>query len=411
MMNKRLLDASLIAAAVLSVAGGLAWLATRPRAAGPELVDEARALARVGEFDRARALLGRYLESAPGDPRARLLMAQVATERPDAAPDLALEHLRGLRTSGAPQAAVARFTEGKAYYQKKRYDLAESSWKEALRLDPGVPEAGWALMELCFLEGRIADAHDLGMRQHEAEPDPRDKVRVLLEVARLDVDKPAPGSVVLIFGDLARAHPEDLTLATVLGLALVHDSRAGAGLDVLRASLARHPGSAEAWDAWLTGLDDGGRPDELADEFDKLPEALRSDPRFLKHRGQVAATRRDWKAAVKAFARAEAREPFDGVVLYRLSRAARLAGDADELARVEKRLDTYQSAFKVNRQEVTDAASVRTLGLTPSPEVYQRLADLREKMGRYDEARAWHRMVLRDAPGQPASLAALERLK
>jgi len=52
---------------------------------------------------------------------------------------------------------------------------------------------------------------------------------------------------------------------------------------------------------------------------------------------------------------------------------------------------------------------VKTLGLEPHPQLYQRLADLREIMGRYDEARAWHRLVLRDYPDNALSLAALGR--
>ena len=53
----------------------------------------------------------------------------------------------------------------------------------------------------------------------------------------------------------------------------------------------------------------------------------------------------------------------------------------------------------------------RTLGLAPHPDLYHRLADLRERMGRPDEALAWHRLVLRDAPEDSISLAALGRLK
>ena len=49
--------------------------------------------------------------------------------------------------------------------------------------------------------------------------------------------------------------------------------------------------------------------------------------------------------------------------------------------------------------------------MTPHPKLYQRLADLREKMGRLDEAQAWHRLVLRDSPDDAVSLAALKRLK
>jgi hypothetical protein len=58
-----------------------------------------------------------------------------------------------------------------------------------------------------------------------------------------------------------------------------------------------------------------------------------------------------------------------------------------------------------------EVLEVKTLGLQPHPQLYQRLADLRENMGRYDEARAWHRLVLRDSPDNALSLAALKRLK
>ena len=59
----------------------------------------------------------------------------------------------------------------------------------------------------------------------------------------------------------------------------------------------------------------------------------------------------------------------------------------------------------------TRVLAIKTLGLKPYPRLYQRLADLREKMGRLDEARAWHRLVVRDFPDDALSLAALERLK
>ena len=49
--------------------------------------------------------------------------------------------------------------------------------------------------------------------------------------------------------------------------------------------------------------------------------------------------------------------------------------------------------------------------MAPHTDLYHRLADLREKLGRFDEARAWHRLVLRDVPDDALSLAALERLK
>ena len=60
------------------------------------------------------------------------------------------------------------------------------------------------------------------------------------------------------------------------------------------------------------------------------------------------------------------------------------------------------------QDEVTD--EIR-LGLEPHTELYHRLAVLGDQMGRFDEARAWHRLVLRDVPDDALSLAALARLK
>jgi hypothetical protein len=58
-----------------------------------------------------------------------------------------------------------------------------------------------------------------------------------------------------------------------------------------------------------------------------------------------------------------------------------------------------------------EAIAVKDIGVTPHSELYHRLADLRERMGRPDEARAWHRLVLRDDPSDAISQAALDRLR
>jgi tetratricopeptide (TPR) repeat protein len=379
--------------------------------APPPSLPEICATARAGRFDEAQADLTRFLEVEPNHPRAHLLMAQFATDRPDAQPALALEHLRSLRPETRAAAALVEFTKGKAHFQQGRYDRAEPCWTEALRLDPLVPEAGWALFELLDHSGRVEEAHQLGIRMHENEPDPRDRVRLLLNLARLDVDKPSPGSQAQRFAALAPKVPDNLNVAVALGLAYIHDSRPARGVAVLREALRRHPDAPEAWDAWLTGLDDAGRPEELAVEFASLPPAFAANPRFAKHEGIVAQGARDWTRAVRANRRAVALEPFNGVLLYRLSRVLRQAGEVDEAERVSSRLSAFQAAFKQVRGVVDDALKRKDLGIEPNPELYQRLADLRERMGRSDEARAWHLLVLRDNPSQPISLAALERLK
>ena len=249
------------------------------------------------------------------------------------------------------------------------------------------------------------------MRLYETEPDPRDRVRLLLEMARLDIDRVAPGSQVQVFEAVWKANPDNLPLALTMGLALVHDSRAAEGIKVLHDALLRFPNSADAWDGWLTGLDDGFEPERLREEFARLPKALAIDPRFARYEGTIAQRLRDGPRAIAAYRRAYAYEPFNGVVLYKYRMALRTAGNPGEFDRIERCLTKYQTAFKQLRAVHTEASTVRTLGVEPHTDLYHRLATLREDMGRFDEARAWHRLVLRDAPDDPLSLAALIRLK
>jgi tetratricopeptide (TPR) repeat protein len=408
LQSRTLIGIVLAVLAVLLGAGALvAWREIQP---SPDL-GVICALAREGQFDRAQELMARYLEAFPGSDRGHLLMAQFAMDRPDVQPLLALDHLGRIRTSSPREAAVVRFSVGKAHYQEKRYDLAETCWSEALALDPTVPEAGWALIDLLDFEGRTEEAHRLGMRLFEVEPDPRDRVRLLLEMSRLDIDRVAPGSAVQVFEPVWRQHPAYLPLALAVGLALVHNSQCAEGIEVLRDALQRHPDSAEAWDGWLTGLDESYQPDRLRQEFARLPRRLAADPRFARHEGTMARGAGDWPRAVEAYRRAHAFEPFNGVVLYQLRMALRAAGETAELHRADQLLTVYRNAFKQMRPVYVEARAIRTLGLEPHPQLYHRLAELREQMGRFDEARAWHRLVLRDVPDDALSLAAQARLE
>ncbi len=144
---------------------------------------------------------------------------------------------------------------------------------------------------------------------------------------------------------------------------------------------------------------------------------------------------RDWPKAALAYRRAFEYEPYNWGVCYRLRFTLRQAGEIAEGDRMDRLYERYKAAYKQVRgsfferfdsgeksQPAEDDAdhhrgayyetmAIETLGIAPHPELYQRLARLREDMGRFDEARAWHRLVLRDSPGNVVSLAALERLK
>jgi tetratricopeptide (TPR) repeat protein len=421
-------------AAVLTV-GGIALLITRRALAPTPNLSQVQALARAGQFNHAQKLLDHYLHAHPENERAHLLMAQLTTEANNSQPDIALEQLAAIQSMTPKQTAKIKFLEGKAHYQQGHYDLAEDSWTEALRLDPTVPEAGWVLIDLLDKEGRQQEAHRLGMQLHEIEPDPRDRVKILLEMSRLDIETPDPVSQVPLFEPLVKQHPENLPLAITLGLALIRVNRGDEGIEVLQEAVRRHPDSVKAWDAWLTGLFQASEAERLAQEFARLPRELVALPQFAKHEGTIAQIAKNWQTAAKAFGRAFAFEPYNWGVCYRLLFVLRQAGDTVEYDRIHRVYETYKTAYKemrgsfyerfepgetVNfpahdftqqRGAYYETLAIKTLGMEPHPKLYQRLANLREKMGRFDEAKAWHRLVLRDFPDDAVSLAALERLK
>jgi tetratricopeptide (TPR) repeat protein len=406
----------------------------RAQAPTPNL-DQIRALARASEFRPAQTLLARYLQMYPKADRAHLLMAQLATEPTNSTPEVALEHLSAVRNGDPKQSALLKFLEGKAHYHQRRYDLAEACWTEALRLDPVVPEAGWVLFDLLDKEGRTDEAHRLGIHLHEVEPDSGDRFRILLELARLDIEAPDPLSQVELFEPLVRQHPECLPLDLSVGLALIRVNRTEDGLRCLHAALEGHSDAPEVWDAWLSGLYHASDADRLVGEFARLPKRLIADPRFAKHEGMIAQLTRNWPDAIGAYQRAFAYEPYNWGVCYRLRFALKQTAEAAEFGRIDQLYANYKVAYKLMRGSYyerlgtentsrplgTDVSqqrgayyetvSVKTLGHVPNAELYQKLADLREKMGRFDEARAWHRLVLRDFPGNVLSLAALERLR
>jgi hypothetical protein len=68
-------------------------------------------------------------------------------------------------------------------------------------------------------------------------------------------------------------------------------------------------------------------------------------------------------------------------------------------------------AARVQMRSLYDTADRnKSLGDVPDYELYQALAENMESLGRYQEARAWHRLVLRDRPEDPISKPAAERL-
>jgi tetratricopeptide (TPR) repeat protein len=396
----------------LGAALGLALQAAR-RDRRPTVlsVPEIGRLAATGRFDEASERVEAALKVEPNNGLLRVMAAQLALDRPDPQPERALALLGPFRSVDPVVTASARLAEGKAASALLDGARAESCWLAALRLDPRVPEAAWALLDLYYLEGRREEARRLAVRQHEIEPDPRDRVQLLLELVRQDAEPPEPGSLAARFGPVVRAHPDDRHALAALGLALVRNSQTDEGLALLDDATRRWPESLDAWDALLTGLDAAGQPERQAAAWDRVPRQCREDDRLARHAAHAAWSRHDWAGAARAYRRAWDARPDDVTSAYRLARALHALGQHDQAALCDRFVREAQAAQAETLDLYRQADSLKDLGLRPHVRLSQRLADNRQCLGRIDEARAWHRLVLRDRPDDLYSRTALERLQ
>jgi tetratricopeptide (TPR) repeat protein len=409
-------NVSVLAAMVASIVGlsGAAWYVFRI----PPALELAIPLAEDGRFDEAQAIVRATLRVDPDHAAANLLFAQILLKRPTAN-DVegalarareALVHLDRIPDPPARMRVLFPLWRGKALFRIGRLDDAEGAWNEALRLDPLIPDAGWGLLEIAYLEGRTEDARRLALRLHEVEPDPHDRVQLLLELVRQDAQPPAPGSLVQWFEPVVERNPAELAPALALGLALVRNGELDRGLDLLRRAAEGHPESSIVWETLLTGLDDAGQIDELAQALLRLPPAPASQNRFARFRGRVAQERQDWQTAAREYRRSLSDDPNDPKLGYRLARALRQLGATAEAEPLDRRYLAYQAAASELRPLYEEANAIKTLGVEPHPALYRRLADLRERMGLHDEARAWYRLALLEEPDDSISRAGLERL-
>jgi predicted Zn-dependent protease len=388
-------------ASVLPLAAGIALVvggALRPQ---PNL-DEVCALAEAHRFDQAEARGAAYLRQFPDDPQALLVMAELALSRPAPEPQRALERLQRVRTGTPALAAWVLVNQGNAYWLLSRFDRSEVCWKEARERDPTVHEAGRRLLDLYTLQGRPAEARRLALGQFDREPDPRERLRLLLRLGRLDVDPLDPWLIINRFEPAIRRQAADLPTTLACGLALTSVSRSQDGLPLLRQAVQRHPADPAAWDALMTGLELARQDAELVEIFHRLPEDLRTDPRFAKHQGRLDQAAGRWSQAARAYRRAWDLEP-EHTVGYRLRRALEFAGQPAEARCFDQLFLDYRAAYQQVRVLVDQAHAALGDGQPLPPELAPRMADLRERMGRPDEANAWRRLVSRSATTDPHS--------
>jgi len=355
-------------------------------------LEEVTALAQAQRFDEAATRGEAYLRLFPHDSTTLLVMAEIALSRPGPDPERALEYLERIGVDPPSLTSWILVDRGSAHYLLARFDQAEKCWIDALRRDPTIMEAGRRLLDLYGLQGRPEEARDLALRQFEREPSAHERLRLLLRLAGLDVNPPDPWVIVNTFQPALQGRFVDSRTTVAVGLALVTVSRSQEGLPLLHRVVEQEPDSPRAWDALLSGLELAAADKELSDVFLHLPSSLRDDVRFARHRGWLEQAAGRWAEAAEHYRRSWEYKA-DNSVGYRLRRTLRLAGMTEQAARFDRVVLDYRDAFKRVRGAIDEANAALKEGKRVRPELYPLMAELRRRMGRGEEARAWQRLA------------------
>jgi tetratricopeptide (TPR) repeat protein len=152
------------------------WLAA-PIAAAASL-DEAAALLKAGERERALSQIDKLLAADPKDPRARFLKGVILTEQGDdkAAVDVFQRLIRDYPSLPEPYNNLAVI-----YAAQGRYDQARAALEKSLRTHPSYATA---YENLGDVYAKLAsEAYDRALRLDESDPAARKKLALVRELA------------------------------------------------------------------------------------------------------------------------------------------------------------------------------------------------------------------------------------
>ena len=142
----------------------------------------------------------------------------------------------------------------------------------------------------------------------------------------------------------------------------------------------------------MTGLGIANQSQEFADVFSRLPHTLAADPRFAKHQGRLHQEAGRWSNAAHSYQRPGITSPITPSDIV-------FAAHSSSPARLKKpRTGTGSSwttaaQFKEVRGIAGQVNAALNEGRIPEPGLCQHIANLRERMGRVEEARAWQQLA------------------
>lgn len=390
--------ARLAIVAVLAAMLGAFWWLLRPRAT----LDGLDALVAVKRFDDAQELVSAYLDENPDDQRARLRLARLAIDRPDPQFAIALEQFEAVTDPDPKLAAEWKGVEGSALYGLGRFSAAEAAWLDALKIDKAVPEAGWALLNLYALQGRDDDARALGLDLFRVEPDPHDRIQILLQLIRHDAHAISAEAIIGQLEPVCRAHPGDVPSAVALAQGYLRGGRTADAQKLLDPIIASNSATLESWLAYLDGLTAAGDAAKVESAIKRIPPSFQASPRLDAARGWLAAQKRDFAGSADLYLRSWKDRPFDPSLAYRLLNALRLAGRQEDLKALGPKLQVVNSSRDRIREFYDEIDALPGLGRTNYADRFDRVAAFLDEIDRKPEAAAW-REAAKAAPTRKRS--------
>jgi TolA-binding protein len=329
-----------------------------------------------GLYPLARAVLERFITDYPADargPEATFILGKTRLALGD--PEGALTLLRRVQSAAPapPWRMEARFWEGEALFQLKRYAEARAAYDDLLRTDAASPHAPDALYGVAFadveLQQRVRAADEFAefrktWPQHVLVPSATYyQARVLFDLKRYQ----EAAALLSSFGTQFPDHKLAPDASYLLGMTRVEGGDAKGGIADLRAFVGAHPSHPQvpaAQKVIAETLGRSGNRDELASSYKALmaeqpptPEAYAEAANVARVLGRSADQEAAWRKlratfpehklarqaafdlANRAFTRSDWKE----------AAALAQAASADEALRPEALLLAGESELKLKR--------------------------------------------------------------
>jgi thioredoxin-like negative regulator of GroEL len=278
--------------------------------------------------------------------------------------------------------------------QRGRFSEGEALLEPVLReRGPAAGEASQALARLYYREGRFEDVQRLHRDRWPREPD---RAAALREMWMIDTGGFPIERIKTFLEGAARAAPDDDRVWLGRANLAARSGHIEDAARLLEACLRRRPDDPVAWHARLNWALAAGRPADAAEALRHLPPGQIEPAEALRLRAWFAAQRGDTRAEKAALERRLALEPGDSQALVRLVALAHDAGQAEQVARLNRHKSEIDRAKDRYRELLANRAELSQ---------FEELARLAETLGRRFEARGWWTLMAPGRPGDPARRA------